>query len=428
MGHSALHAPVTPLAVALLARLLAAIALGTLHHPELYETEDIVRNWKSGPGLAFDYLGTTYYTYHTFLPSTLIYAVVHWLSDGNPTANLVVQWLFAILLCWAGGWLGQRLGGPAVATLARWLIALHPALVIYDATKLQQITFDAAMVLLALIAYVRWVERPGLRPAIASGVLMGVLMYERGSLLLFFPLALWWVKCVSRMNWQDWIRQATLSALIAALLLAPWVIRNQWLYQRFVPMTSTTWMILWIVNNENATGTECMRDGRPFMLNLPDPLKQALARKTELEQAQVFREATLAAIGSQWGRVAWRHLQRLGYFWWRSPSTGLTYPRLWTPVYQVYYAGLLGFALLGVCTLRAQDSPAWALGKLILSLALALSVLQASFYVAGRHRLIVEPSLLLLTAVGLLSASCPNCRGGCRQRPIPESSNRWNLS
>jgi 4-amino-4-deoxy-L-arabinose transferase-like glycosyltransferase len=393
--------PLTAAVAAVLVRTMLALWWNTLARPEPFETERLVGNWLAGHGYVYRFLGADYRSFNSLVPYSLLYAAVYGLSGGSPGANLVAQWVFAALLCVVVWHLGVRLGGPRVGGLAAWLAALHPGLVAYDATKLVQFSLDATLVAAALLAFVRWAEVPSVARAAGGGLLTGLLMYERGTMGLFFPVALLWVKRAGHLSWRPWIRQVALYGAVALLVLLPWLVRNAVVHQRFVGMMTTTWMALWEGNNEAATGTEFTTAGRPMKFAHSPELAQRLEGKNEVEQMEAFRNAALTFIRTQPAAAVGLYVRKLTYFWWQSPYTGLWYPRRWTVVSQTWYLVFIGFAALGLVMLARAGPEPWAIARLILWLAVCFSAGQAVFYIGGRHRWTIEPVLGLLTATGL---------------------------
>jgi 4-amino-4-deoxy-L-arabinose transferase-like glycosyltransferase len=391
-------------AAAILIRAMTAIWRGTLTAPQIFETEELARNLLAGQGYTYHFLGTVYQSFHSMLPYDLLTALVYGLTGGSQTAMLGVQWICAGVLCLLIWRVGRRLEGPVVAALAAWLAALHPGLVVFDATKLQQFSFDAVLVAGSVLTVIRWAERPSIWRAACAGVLVGLFMYERGTLALFVPAAVMWVKWQGRMSWARWARQTAVSLLVAALVVSPWLIRNRLVHQRFIPMMTTSWLALWKGNHPGATGTEYALDHRPIVPDhLPADLRQALEGADELRQMEVFQRAALAFIRDHPAQAVALWWRKCGFFWWKAPSTGLTYPAAWLAVYQAWYltvvvlCGLVGAVALA----RGGTRPAWALGQLLLWLGLLFSVGQSVLYSAGRHRWIVEPLLGVLSAAGM---------------------------
>ncbi len=393
--------PASAAAAAVVVRAAMAVWWGRLSAPQVFETEYLIRNWFNGRGYTHRFLGTDYRSFHSALPYDLLYAGVYGLSGGHPAANLVVQWVFAALLCVVVWHVGTRLGGPVVAGLGAWFAALHPGLVAQDATKLVQFSFDATLVAAALLAFVRWADRPSFGRAACAGLVTGLLMYERGTIGLFFPVASFWVRGVAHLSWSRWIRQVGLYGAIVVLLLLPWMVRNALVHKRFVPLMTTTWMALWEGNNEAATGTEFTVDGRPIKWVHSPELRQRLDGKSELEQMEAFRDAAVDFIRTQPVRAGQLYLRKLGFFWWRSPHSGLWYPGGWTTAYQAWYLLLIGCAVFGFVSLARGGAGPWAVARLLFWLAVCFSIGQSLFYIGGRHRWTIEPLLSLFSAAGL---------------------------
>ncbi len=399
-GISVLKRPGTAAIVAIVIRAVVAWQRGTIAAPEPYETERIVRNWLAGRGFTHVFLGTTYRSFHSLLPYDLLTAAVYSVTGGSQTAMLCMQWVCSALLVLVIGRLGQRLVGSGGVAFAVWLVAFHPGLIVYDATKLQQISFDALLVAGGVLAFVRWAESPSVMRSAVAGLLTGLLMYERGTMALFFPVAALWVKRVSGLSWAQWGRQATPYVVVASLVVLPWTVRNVLVHRRFVPMMTTTWMALWKGNNEITIGTEYVGH-ETILVHLPAPLHEAIGGATELQQMDAFRAAALQFIRQHPEGVLRLFFQKLRFFWWRSPHTGLLYSGTWMSAYQAWYLFFIGWALVGTRVLVNGDQQGWAIGRLILWLAVLFSAGQCVFYVAGRHRFTIEPMLALLSATGL---------------------------
>jgi hypothetical protein len=394
--------PASAAAAAVVVRAALTVWWGTLSAPRTFETEQLVRNMLAGRGFMYRFLDADQYSLYGAVPYALLYAAVDWLSGESRAANLVVQWVFAALLCVLVWHIGMRLGGRTVAGIAAWLAAMHPGLLVYDATRLIQFSFDGTLVAAGILAFVRWAECPSAGRAACAGLVSGLLMYERGTMGLFFPVALAWVQGTVRLSWSRWVRQVAVYGVAAALLVLPWMVRNAVVQRRLVPLMSTyTWLALWQGNNETATGTEFTADGQGMKRTFPAELSRRIQGKGELEQAEAFRDAALTFIRTHPGRAAELYVRKLGYFWWRSPHTGRWYPDAWLVLYGVWYVVFIACAMLGLVTLARGDPGPWAVGRLILWLAVCSSVGQAVFYVASRHRWTIEPVLGLLSAAGL---------------------------
>jgi len=388
-------------AVAVVARLAVAIAYAS-RGPETFESETLVDNLLHGRGYVYPYLGATYRSFHGTLPYDALTAATYAVAREHRSAMLVVQALLGAALCVVVGRLGARLGGRSCALLAAWSVALQPALVVYDGTKLQQIGLDALLFASLLLACARWVERPSSRRAAIAGLLAALLLYERATMVLAIAWMVAWVAVHAPGPMRA--RQLVVCAATAVALLAPWTARNAIVQRRFVPFATTSWVNLWKGNHEGATGSELDAQGRPFLEVMPSSLRAQIEGAGELAQMDAFRSATLRFVHDEPLAAARLLARKQLYFWWRSPDTGRSYASGWARVYAPLHALVVGLFLAGVVALwRAPDRR--ALGLLIVGAIVAFGLVQGLGFVAGRHRLTVvacEPVIAALGAVSLL--------------------------
>jgi hypothetical protein len=409
-----LASPRTAAVAAFLLRAVASLVLRRWHHPDVYEQDAIVRHLLHGEGLTYDFLGTTYHSFHSNLPTDGIIAAVYLVTGESQFALLIAQWLGAAGLAIVLGRLGLRVGGSSVASAAAWLAATHPALIVYDATKLQQISFDALFVALLVLAFVRWAERPSRGRAAAAGVLAAIVLYERGSIAPFLIAGVLWVGRTAPLDRARWMRQTTVFGLVALAIVAPWMIRNTIVHGRFIALTTQTGLMLWKGNHADATGTEFTADGTELLEALPPELHHRVFDvPSELGQLDAFGAAGARYVREHPFSCAWLFVKKLGMFWWRSAATGRSYTAWWTGAYQAWYLALLALAAVGAVVARRAGGQAFRVAILLLLLGATFSAGQALLYIAGRHRFTIEPTLALLSALGLVRmvrASLPAIR------------------
>jgi hypothetical protein len=87
---------------------------------------------------------------------------------------------------------------------------------------------------------------------------------------------------------------------------------------------------------------------------------------------------------------------KLGYFWWQSPQAGRLYPAAWFRLYQAFYLLVAALALAAIVIHRRRRET-W----LLVGFCLSIALVQSAYYVEGRHRLTVEPLLLVQAAQAL---------------------------
>jgi 4-amino-4-deoxy-L-arabinose transferase-like glycosyltransferase len=148
------------------------------------------------------------------------------------------------------GLLAGRLAGPRAGLIAASVAAVYPPLVWVAAYA-----WSEAIAWPLGLLVVWWLDRAAAagdadarRPAAIAGLLTGVAILVRPSMLLFVPLAL---------AWLVWTRRATLAAtmgLVILIVLAPWTVRNTLEHGRFVLVATEGGVTFWTGNHPRAIG------------------------------------------------------------------------------------------------------------------------------------------------------------------------------
>lgn len=132
------------------------------------------------------------------------------------------------------GLLGRRAGGDRVGLVAAGLCAAYPLMIAVDGALMSE-TLYGPLIVLALLAAWRLIDRPGLLAALLTGVAIGIAALVRSEALLLVPLLAWpaaWRGGAGRPA------RAALATLGCALALAPWTIRNADRFGAFVPVST----------------------------------------------------------------------------------------------------------------------------------------------------------------------------------------------
>ena len=372
-------------------RVAAFLVLDRVHHPDLWESEEIASNLLAGRGFVFQFLGTTYRSYMEPLYPALC-AAVYALTGHSFLALGLVQAGLGTLLVALVFWCGRRLGGDAPALGAAALAAVHPGLVVYT-TKFHPFILDSLLVLAVLAACLLLsTERPW-RSALLLGAALGLCALSRATILVCLPVIAWWV-------WRRLERRMATMAVVlatAALVVAPWVARNHAVHHRFVLTRSGTALVFWLGNNPHAfTGSATTAGGGRVLELMPADERQRLLHLDELGQQDLLRAEAGAYVRAQPLAFLRRWAVKFSYFWWQSPQAGQLYPAAWFRLYQAFYLVTMALVVAAIAVHRRRPET-W----LVVGFCLAIALVQSAYYVEGRHRLTIEPLLLLLGGQGL---------------------------
>lgn len=396
-------------------RLAALIATDRLVRPEEWEYEQMAMNLLSGHGLVYHVLGVEYKSFTGPIYPALC-AAVYAVTYHSQTVLVLLQAFLSSAIAVLVAKIGWDLFGPLAAWSSGLLTALHPGLVIYT-TKLHALTLDAFLFTALAGAILRLRQQPSSRPwRVCTGVVLGLSVLSRPTILLFVPFLVFWFMSNPSMNRMKTLRMIAAVLAIGAAVVGPWTYRNYRIHHRFVLVQSTAGLSFWKGNNPYATGGNLDAQGRSILELTPPSFQEQMASASdELEQEHFFwREGwqyvlqhpadSIRLLGKKW--IA---------FWWFSPQSGQKYPTWQMTVYQWWYAFALIFALVGLWGGLTHSSPAMreAVGLLVL-LCLAIALAQSLFYVEGRHRWAIEPLLLVLTGKGIASMIVPALRVNLR--------------
>lgn len=387
---------------ALVVRFVAAIALDGLEHPHLEEYDVIARNMLAGRGFAYPHHGIVYYSYIAPLPAW-ISAASYWLT-GSLIAAMMLQIVAGTAQAVVTSLVTRRIVGGLVAPfMAGMLVALHPGLIVYGASRSHPFTLDALFFTLVVLLAFRLADRQTTARAAHLGLIIGLGVLSRATVFLFLPVAVMWLLMVTpRLSRRVAIRSGVVACVCAAAVIAPWTIRNSLLHERFVLLRTSDSEVFWRGNNPNATGTSYIDADRTVLSMLPAAeIRDLEQQPDELAQAQWFRGRARAFIREHPDQFVRLTLHKFFYFWWYSPTTGLLYPQAWFQFYMAYYVLVLFLAAVGISRVARVGGPRMPLALLIGALLLVLSSFQSLYYVEGRHRWAVEGLILVFSGEGV---------------------------
>jgi hypothetical protein len=322
-------------------------------------------------------------------------------ATSAPPRIQVAQAVLGALVVWMIGILASRAWNPRAGVVAAALAAAYPPLVwipayVFSESLYMLLAFGCVLLLDA--ARTRADEahstRGGGAFAVAAGLLAGVAILVRPGMLLFLPLVGLWF--VHRRQWS----LALAVCVAAAVIVAPWTLRNARTYGRFVLVASEGGVTFWTGNHPLARG------------------EGDLAANPELKRAEVaFRAARPGLSAEALEPLYYR--DAMGYIaehpgWW---ITLLARKAFYTfvpigPSYTLHstryllasvipYVVLAPLALLGLGSLLRHRSAATPL------LLLALSVVMTSliFFPQERFRIPVLDPTVIVSAAGILAGA-----------------------
>ncbi|MBN2218192.1 MAG: hypothetical protein JW719_12530 [Pirellulales bacterium] len=402
---------------------------GTESGPIAYEHGRIAENLLAGRGFSIELLGREGPTSQQapFYP-VLLAAAYACFGVGSSSAVLAVQ----LLQCVAGTalvlaviWLAWSLvpTRPALGWIAGLGAAVYPTH-LYMVTHLQVAVWAALLLTLTLAVVVSPRFRATRRGAVAAGLLSGTLLLVEPILALALPIAalVFWLG-EPRRRAAGALGRVGLMAALAAVVIAPWLVRGWIVHGEPVFIKSTFGYAFWQGNNPASWGTDkvpkatvpaMLADHDGTLASTNTALWEArhetlyvdsvaltaedyrqLARLSEPERSRELGRRAGQSIRENPGRYAGLCLRRLRYFL----LFDETNPKASHRVYRAATVGWLVLAVIGILVSRGGWRAFWPTYA-IFGVVLLFHTLTIT---SARFRIPVEPMSFLWAA----AAVCP---------------------
>ena len=291
-------------------------------------------------------------------------------DDGRPTAYWPVgypAWLAGVYLVWGHSWLAagvmNAVLGTVIVFLTYWLarqvisarqavlaaaiVAFLPSYVIAYTSNLRNETLYAVFVLLALVETIHAVRAPSWRNAALLGVLIGLGVYVRPTLLLFPVVFGVLLLLHSELTLKRTIALTILAGCVVIVTISPWTVRNFLAMDDLVLTATNGGKTFYLGNGLGATGRHRRVDMSVF---------------SDQSEMTVYREGYRKGVENILSDpVAWAQILpvKVWYLWRSDISSMAPYllperhqPLLgWLRVLgQTYYTVIVLAALVGLCT------------------------------------------------------------------------------
>ncbi len=213
--------------------------------------------WDADSPSAFWPVGTSFMyslVYRVFDPDAWGYGPVSVL-------NLVLGVAMVVLgMAVAHRWFGKLVGISAGVMLAFW-----PTHVQFT-TVIGSETIFTVLCLASILAWPEPGERRTLARVAVAGVLLALATYVRPTALLL-PVVLAGSAWLRGLSFPRAAGQVALAAVVMAVIIAPWSVRNTRLFGQFVLVSTNGGSNLWMGNNPQTTGFYQDRPPQPSTMN-----------------------------------------------------------------------------------------------------------------------------------------------------------------
>jgi len=358
------------------------------------------------PGVGFSPLRLTF----IFHPPLYVYFVgVLSAVCGSLGAVKYAQCLAGALLVPALGLLGRRAFGERAALVAAGIAAFYPELV-WFASHFWAETVFTVLLWWAMERLLAADAEGGGRAALASGLLWGLAILTRETVLYFLPFAALWLA------WRrvGGARRAAMLLSVAVLVVLPWTIRNWVVFDAFVPVSTSGALNLW-QGNTRLTRQEVYEESWAVHGRIAKyeharrRAAEAILERQPLWILEKLRDEMPAFWAAHGQPVV--HLERGAYGLVPRPVALLAVAGVLLP-----YLAVLVLLVAGVAALPRSRASVLLLGFLLFYV-----LLHVAAHGYPRYRLPAMPAIFLVAAQGWACRPWSRARATC---PRPDRAHR----
>jgi 4-amino-4-deoxy-L-arabinose transferase-like glycosyltransferase len=155
-------------------------------------------------------------------------------SAGAAVALELFQIVLSLLSCYVVFRLGRMIFDEGTGLIAAGIFALYPASIHFSVQKVEYGTLLTLLGLLLVEQSIVLSKRPSMKGSLLLGALAGVATLVNPVILAFFPFALLWLMWMSRSEWRAHLKYTAAIVGCCVAVMAPWLIRNYLVFDRFV--------------------------------------------------------------------------------------------------------------------------------------------------------------------------------------------------
>jgi len=331
-------------------------------------------------------------------------------SKASAFVLLTLNSAFSALTCIPSFLIARRIFSEKVAVGSAWAWALLPNVMFWSTRWVWETSLSTLLLTAVLWLALTLEDRDGWLPWIEFGLLWGLAALNSTSLLSFLPAAGLWAWYRRAQRGKRSLVGVVLSSVVFLACIAPWLVRNERTFGRFIFIRDNFGAELRLGNGNGADGT--------WMESL-HPTQDVYAMRQyqsmgELAYIAMRKRQALDYIEADYARFARLCVKRFIYFWAGPPKA--TQPWWMNDVKNSLFlaSSILMFWGLGRA-LRLRKPGAWLLFWLILF----CPAIYYFVFPAPRYRVPIEPEITILAVFLLTEAGKKTALRTASGNPIP---------
>lgn len=267
---------------------------------------------------------------------------------------------------------------------------VNPAFIYYELICVHPFCHDFLFITIAIYSSISLFESE--KSIFEKGMMLGLSVLARGTFIVIPALLLTYLLLNKK------FKKALISVLGMMLMIAPWIAHNV-ITDNVWGLTSTSGKILWKGSLHNSEGGNYLNTGENYYKALNDNDLHQLGKSTVLEQNEFFMRKYKQKWHDEPLHVFKMFAIKMKNFWFFSNQMGNEYP--WYIKKSIPILRLINLIFIGTLiyfSIKSKQSR-WIL------VAISFSIFQAFFYVEARHRLLIDPLLIVILCHLLVSSS-----------------------
>ncbi|MDI6752425.1 MAG: glycosyltransferase family 39 protein [bacterium] len=321
-------------------------------------------------------------------------SIIYFIFGHNLYIARFIQHILGVITCFLIYLIAKRCFGNPVGYISLFIAAIYDMFIIHEGLLLIEFlsTFLNALLLFLLL---RLEDGFSYKKIALAGIAIGLSSLARANILLFLPFILiWMLKSFQLSAFSFQLKKFGFLCLVILLTISPATIMNYIYGKKFVLISTSGPVNLWIGNNEKADGT--------FLF--PSPSERLTKRQEEIGD-KAFTEDVIRFIKEKPGdfaRLTWR---KFLLFWGAfEVANNMNYNQIkgWGPLTKMPF--FIGFgivapiSLLGII-LSFRNRRALLLSLFLLSFMMAM----VAFFVLGRYRIAGLPAFIPFAGLAIFS-------------------------
>jgi 4-amino-4-deoxy-L-arabinose transferase-like glycosyltransferase len=317
---------------------------------------------------------------------SLVFRILGAYSSASAIVLLGIQSLIAAATGITIYALGRRTLGAQAGFYSAWIWALSPIFFRWAVSWIWDFAASAFLLSVVLIVTLDLAEKNTRKLWLSLGALWAVIALTNPALLSLMPITFLYVAVANHRAFRPWFASMALAGALFAVLVSPWLIRNQVVFGRAVFFRSNFWFEFHLGNYHFSNGMGF--SGKHPAAN-PAVFRQ-YASMGETQFLDYYKRDALHFVHEYPAEFRDLTLHRAWWFW---DGTSLLYQagEWWRP-WEFWPLSLGGW--LGLLFLLTRRPRGW----LLFACALLVYPLPYYFvYPVAKYRHAIEPELLLLS-------------------------------